>query len=56
MAKEKARGYLEHVMKNPELIEKMKGFTQEELKEAFEDLKKDGKIKEDDELTPNDFY
>lgn len=43
MSVEKAKELLLFLNKNPELTEKMKGFTFEELKEAAEELKKEGK-------------
>jgi hypothetical protein len=53
MSKDKAKAFLEHLMENPELTEKMKGFTQEELKDALAELQKEGKIKEDENLIPH---
>jgi len=53
MSKEKAKEFLEHLKNNPELMEKMKGFTGEEFKEAVEELKTEGKFqKEGIELIP----
>jgi molybdopterin-biosynthesis enzyme MoeA-like protein len=53
MAKEKAKAFLEHLMQNPELMDKMKGFSQDELKEALEDLQKEGKVPENEEMIPH---
>lgn len=49
MAKEKAHAFLEHLIKNPELQEKLKGFTLEELKEAVAEKKANGELPEDNE-------
>jgi hypothetical protein len=43
MSVEKAKELLQFLIKNPDITEKMKGFTHEELKEAAEELKKEGK-------------
>ena len=53
MAKEKAKEFLEYMQNNPDVIEKMKGFTLEELNEAHEEMKNEGSIQEDDELVPH---
>jgi DNA-binding transcriptional MerR regulator len=53
MSKDKAKEFLLYLKKHPKVAEKMKGFTLEEIKEALEDLKNEGKIKEDDELLPH---
>ncbi|NIM10493.1 MAG: hypothetical protein GTO45_00745 [Candidatus Aminicenantes bacterium] len=42
MAKEKAKEFIKFLKDNPEVVEKMKGFTPDELKDAAEDLKKEG--------------
>jgi len=55
MAKEKAEAFLQHLLDNPQLVEKMKGFTKDELDDAMKDLKKSGKVKEDSEVLPHDF-
>ena len=47
MAKEKAHSFLEHLMKNPDLLEKMKGFSVEELKEAAQEKKKSGELSDE---------
>ena len=44
MSKEKARAFLEYLLEHTELAERMKGFTQEHLRMAAEDLTKEGKI------------
>ncbi len=41
MSIEKAKGFLEHLVENPDLQKKMSGFSQNELKEAVDQLKKD---------------
>jgi hypothetical protein len=48
MSKQKAREFLEYLQKNPELLDKMKGFTMDELKEAGEELRNEGKIEDVD--------
>jgi hypothetical protein len=53
MAKEKAKEFLEHVMKNPELKEKMKGFTLQDLRDAHEDLLNEGAIEEENRIIPH---
>jgi len=53
MAKDKAKEFLNHVMENPELKEKMKGFTLQDLRDAHEDLLKDGTIEEDNKIIPH---
>jgi len=55
MAKEKAKEFLEHLVDNPDLVEKMKGFTKQELNDAMLDLKKSGRVKSEDEVLPHDF-
>lgn len=50
MSKEKAKEFLKHLKDNPELIEKMKGFTKEHLKEAAKELKDSGEIAEGSDL------
>ena len=55
MAKEKAQKFLDHLKENPALLEMMKGFTQEELKSAIADYKKQGKLKEDELSVPHTF-
>lgn len=55
MSQEKAKEFLDFLMKNPDLVDKMKGFTQEEFKEVVEELRNDGKIQENDEILTNFF-
>lgn len=40
MSLQNARGFLEYVLDNPELAEKFKGFSLEELRQAIEELNK----------------
>ena len=42
MSVEKAKEFLRYIHKNPEVIEKMKGFTHEDIRAAAEELKKEG--------------
>ncbi|NOQ46136.1 MAG: hypothetical protein GQ559_05625 [Desulfobulbaceae bacterium] len=42
MSLEKAKNFVEHLMENTELQEKMSGFSQNELKEAVDQMKKEG--------------
>jgi hypothetical protein len=42
MSVEKAKEFLRYIHKNPEIIEKMKGFTHEDIRAAAEELKKEG--------------
>ena len=44
MSKEKAKEFIKYLIDNPEVTEKMKGFTQEDLKDAAEELKGEGKV------------
>lgn len=39
MSSQNAREFLDYVGKNPELAEKLKGFTIDELRQAVEELK-----------------
>ncbi len=50
MGKDKAKAFVQHLLDNPDLKDKMKGFTQEDLKEAVDEMVKDGKVQKDDEL------
>ncbi len=43
MSKAKAKEFLTYLIEHPEAIEKMKGFTHEELKDAALDLKGEGR-------------
>lgn len=47
MSKEKAKEFIKYLIDNPEVAEKMKGFTQEHLKDAAEELKNEGKVPDD---------
>ena len=42
MSKQKAKEFLEYLTDNPEVAEKMSGFTLDELKEAVDELIKKG--------------
>jgi hypothetical protein len=53
MSKEKAKEFVEHLKKNPELVEKMKGFTQEDLKDAIDEMKTDGSVSDSEEILPH---
>lgn len=44
MSLEKAKKFVEHLMENTELQEKMSGFSQNELKEAVDQMKKGATI------------
>lgn len=46
MSKEKAKEFLKHLKDNPELIDKMKGFSKGHLKEAAKEMKDSGDIAE----------
>jgi hypothetical protein len=48
MSKEKAKEFIKYLRDNQHVTEKMKGFTLDELKEAADDLKKDGTITDED--------
>lgn len=44
MSVDNAKEFIRYLIKNPGVVEKMKGFTQEELKTAHESLVKEGEL------------
>ncbi|MGD2091094.1 MAG: hypothetical protein PVH61_33270 [Candidatus Aminicenantes bacterium] len=53
MSKKKAEEFVDYLAKHPDLVEKMKGFTHEEFKDALTKKIKSGDIKEEKELNPH---
>jgi len=53
MSKKNAEDFVEYLTKHPDLLEKMKGFTQEEFTDALTKKIKSGDIKEEKELNPH---
>jgi len=56
MSKQKAKEFLEYLTDNPEVAEKMSGFTLDELKEAVEDLIKNKVYSDWDDVVDNTVY